>query len=274
MFFYIVVAMLAYPGGKRKQLKLIEKHLPDVMPAEVFDPFGGGGSVSMWLAEKFPESTIHFNDLKAVLPGLMDVMRDEAKTDELCAALEAAHIHTKEDRRPYMERSATDPAAFVIASATGFRNQAESVTPVIKNGKIEQPERRIPCIRKISAKLQALPNIRTSAIDGLEIVENNKDKECFIYLDPPYAGTRHLYGGFSPSSIFCIADIMRDPKTIAKIMLQLDFTGGTFDIFGAGTEGKNRSLIKWWGRVNYALSGDSDHYKRLYNDYQIIATNY
>jgi len=265
--------MIAYAGSKRKQLPLIESLLPAEMPIDIFDPFGGAGSVSMFLAEKFPHSVVHFNDKKAALPGLMDALRDEVKTDELCAALQATHIETRADRLPYVASIETDAAAFLIATFTGFRSQADSKTPITRDGKIPQPASKIPAVRAVSAKLRALQNIRTSNVDGLEIIKENAEKDCFIYLDPPYAGTRHLYGGFSPSSIFSIAEIMRAPTTRSKIMIQLDFTGGTYAMFSSA-DGKQTDLIKWWGPVKYSFSNSGDRYMKLYNDYQLIATNY
>lgn len=259
--------MLPYPGSKRKQLALIEKYLPDHMSADIFDPFGGAGCVSFWLAEKFPGSAIHFNDLRASLPALCETLQDEEKTNKLIEQLKTVEITCAADRKPWIEKAEQgDAFAMVVASASGFRGMIESTSPNIRNGKITQPDGREKPLRKVFQQLRKLHNLHTTAQDGLAIIEENKNRDCFIYCDPPYAGTRHLYAGFSPESVFRIAEIMRDDQTKAKICIQLDFTGGTYTEF--------KDLIKWVGPVRYTISQELDQFKRRYNDYQLIATNY
>ncbi|MHC5827307.1 MAG: DNA adenine methylase, partial [Nostoc sp.] len=53
---------LRYPGGKSKAINQIVKYLPESFD-EFREPFVGGGSVFIYLKQKFPNLKIWINDL-------------------------------------------------------------------------------------------------------------------------------------------------------------------------------------------------------------------
>lgn len=76
---------LRYPGGKSK---VVKNTLSPLFPKEFDDfhePFIGGGSVSLWVAQLYPEKNIHVNDLNDKLTSFWTVLRDHPK--ELVAEL-------------------------------------------------------------------------------------------------------------------------------------------------------------------------------------------
>ncbi len=56
---------LRYPGGKSKAIKQISEYLPQKF-SELREPFVGGGSVFIYLKQKYPDLKIielHFQEL-------------------------------------------------------------------------------------------------------------------------------------------------------------------------------------------------------------------
>ncbi|MHC5718217.1 MAG: DNA adenine methylase, partial [Nostoc sp.] len=57
---------LRYPGGKSKAINQIAEYLPQSFD-EFREPFVGGGSVFIYLRQKFPDLKIWINDLNREL---------------------------------------------------------------------------------------------------------------------------------------------------------------------------------------------------------------
>lgn len=66
----MIKSPLRYPGGKSRAIKHIAAQLPDSF-REFREPFVGGGSVFIYLKQKFPRLKIWINDLNRELFVLM-----------------------------------------------------------------------------------------------------------------------------------------------------------------------------------------------------------
>ena len=55
---------LRYPGGKSRAISKMEQYFPDLRDyKELREPFVGGGSVALYLCQKYPHLNIWVNDL-------------------------------------------------------------------------------------------------------------------------------------------------------------------------------------------------------------------
>ena len=52
---------LRYPGGKSRAIKFLNQHLPNTV-CNYREPFLGGGSMALWIAQRWPQSNIWVND--------------------------------------------------------------------------------------------------------------------------------------------------------------------------------------------------------------------
>ena len=52
---------LRYPGGKSRAMKFLGEYFPKNIESYV-EPFLGGGSVALWVTQKYPNANIHVND--------------------------------------------------------------------------------------------------------------------------------------------------------------------------------------------------------------------
>ena len=70
---------LRYVGGKSK---VVKKTLSPLFPKEFknfYEPFIGGGSVALWIAQMYPDMDIHINDLNSKLFSFWLTLRDKPK---------------------------------------------------------------------------------------------------------------------------------------------------------------------------------------------------
>ena len=68
---------LRYPGGKSRAVKKMAPYFPDLSNYTSYsEPFIGGGSVALWVAQTYPDLPIHINDLHTPLYHFWTTLRD------------------------------------------------------------------------------------------------------------------------------------------------------------------------------------------------------
>ncbi|MEA5505931.1 DNA adenine methylase [Halotia wernerae UHCC 0503] len=195
----MIKSPLRYPGGKSKAIKQIAKYLPDKF-SKFREPFVGGGSVFIYLKQKFPDLKIWINDLnrelflfwqftQSHLPQLVKEIRHvkDQCTDGKLLFEELASVDTN-------SLSDFDRAVrFFILNRITFSGTVES------GGFSEQAFHQRFTYSSIDRleKLETIltPDIKITNLDYGEILHAD-GKDVFIFLDPPYfAATKSkLYG--------------------------------------------------------------------------------
>ncbi|MDB9306898.1 MULTISPECIES: DNA adenine methylase [Cyanophyceae] len=195
----MIKSPLRYPGGKSKAIKQIAKHLPDNF-SEFREPFVGGGSVFIYLKQKFPHLKIWINDLnrelflfwkytQSHLPQLVEEIRrvKDKYTDGKILFKELTTIDTQ--TLSDFERA----ARFFILNRITFSGTVES------GGFSEQAFHKrftYSSIERLEKLAEILTDdVKITNLDYSELLDAD-GKNVFIFLDPPYfAATKsRLYG--------------------------------------------------------------------------------
>jgi len=187
---------LRYPGGKSRAVERIAALVPSF--EEFREPFVGGGSVFIYLKQKFPGKRFWINDIyrDLALFWQQNQIAPLAVVEQILSWKseftdgKALHKFLREHKE-YFNESETAAAFFVFnritfsgtTEAGGFSMQAFEKR--FTDSSIERLK-RIP---------EILPNVRISNSDYEEII-NHEGENVFLFLDPPYfsAVNSALYG--------------------------------------------------------------------------------
>ena len=195
----MIKSPLRYPGGKSKAIDQIAEYIPDSF-SEYREPFVGGGSVFIYLKQKFPHLQIWINDLnrelflfwkfsQSHLPQLIEEIRciKEKYTNgkQLFEEFTKVDINKLSD----FERA----VRFFVLNRITFSGTVES------GGFSEQAFHKRFTKSSID-RLEKLENILTADVkitnlDYSELLQA-EGQDIFIFLDPPYftATKSKLYG--------------------------------------------------------------------------------
>ncbi len=187
---------LRYPGGKSRAVQKICALIPPFK--EFREPFVGGGSVSIYLKQKFPDKKFWINDKYAELFAFWRGMQNDS--DEVIAQIlrwktefsdgKTLYNFLKE-KKPNFNKIETAAMFFIFnritfsgtTEAGGFSNQAFEKR--FTDSSIE----RLKDFDKI------LKDVKITN-DDYEKVITKKGENVFLFLDPPYftATNSALYG--------------------------------------------------------------------------------
>ncbi len=189
---------LRYPGGKQKAIPLIANYLPAEFK-EYREPFIGGGSVALYILQKYPELPCWMNDLN----GEIYCFWSEVKFN----------LTELVDRVAQVKRESEDGRALfnslALADTSGMSSLERAVRFFVLNritfsGTIEsggysnasfQTRFTESSINRLSNLKGWLENTQITNYDYRVLLEE-PGEDVFIFLDPPYLSkTRSkLYG--------------------------------------------------------------------------------
>ncbi|WP_066426755.1 DNA adenine methylase [Anabaena sp. 4-3] len=190
---------LRYPGGKSKAINQIVEHLPENF-TEFREPFIGGGSVFIYLKQKFPHLKFWINDLNQELFLFWKI----AQSDISRLVAEVRHIKDKytDGKILFTELTSVDvnqlsdlerAVRFFVLNRITFSGTVES-------GGFSQEAFHKRFTYSSIERLEKLANILTPDIqitnlDYSELV-TAAGENVFLFLDPPYvsATKSKLYG--------------------------------------------------------------------------------
>ncbi len=195
----MIKSPLRYPGGKSKAINKIVQDLPDSF-SEFREPFVGGGSVFIYLKQKFPDLKIWINDLnpevflfwkytQSHLPQLVKEIHyiKEKYTDGrlLFQNLTTVNINNLSE----FERA----VRFFILNRITFSGTVESggfSQQAFDNRFTYSSIERLEKLETILTE-----DIKITNLDYSELLQA-EDNDIFIFLDPPYftATKSRLYG--------------------------------------------------------------------------------
>ncbi|MGB3651301.1 MAG: DNA adenine methylase [Rivularia sp. (in: cyanobacteria)] len=195
----MIKSPLRYPGGKSKALKKIIQYLPDNFD-EYREPFVGGGSLFIYLKQKFPDLKIWINDLNPELfffwkiaqlnlPQLIEEIRfiKDSHTNGKLLFTELTTVD--KNKLSNLERA----VRFFVLNRITFSGTVEA------GGFSEQAFHKrftyssIERLEKLETILSE--DVKITNLDYSELL-HPKGKNVFLFLDPPYftATKSKLYG--------------------------------------------------------------------------------
>jgi DNA adenine methylase len=195
---YSIKSPLRYPGGKSRALEQIEQHIP-LSFDEFREPFVGGGTVFIWIRQKFPLAKVWINDLnfdlfcfwKEAKQNLHRLISEVKRVKENELDGKALFLKMREDRTQSL--SDFDRAVrFFVMNRITFSGTVDS------GGFSETAfHRRFThtSIERLSRLKSILDGVRITHLDYKNVL-NEEANNTFIFLDPPYLGATEsrLYG--------------------------------------------------------------------------------
>jgi DNA adenine methylase len=190
---------LRYPGGKSKAINQIVEYLPESF-AEFREPFIGGGSVFIYLKQKFPDLKFWINDLNQELFLFWEI----AQTDISQLVQEVHYIKNKytDGKLLFTELTSVDvnnlsdlerAVRFFVLNRITFSGTVES------GGFSQEAFHKRFTYSSIErlGKLETIltKDIQITNLDYSELI-NAQGENVFLFLDPPYfsATKSKLYG--------------------------------------------------------------------------------
>jgi DNA adenine methylase len=194
----VIKSPLRYPGGKSKAIDKICAYLPDKF-SEYREPFVGGGSVFIYLKQKYPHLKFWINDLntelflfwkiaQSCLTQLVTEVRciKDNYTDGRLLFQELTTINV--DELSEIERA----IRFFVLNRITFSGTIES------GGYSEESFHKrftYSSIERLEWLENILENVRVTNLDYGDLLTPDGE-DVFLYLDPPYFGATKskLYG--------------------------------------------------------------------------------
>jgi len=192
----MIKSPLRYPGGKNRAVKIIAPLIPEF--DEYREPFVGGGSVFIYLKQKYPNKKYWINDLYPNLYHFWNKCKNDI-TSLIKQINEWKNIYKngKELHRFLLDNiddfdDLKKASAFFVFNRITFSGTTESGG--FSNAAFEK-RFTLSSIERVKALATVLPNTEITNYDFEQVIET-KGKNIFFFLDPPYysATKSALYG--------------------------------------------------------------------------------
>ncbi len=192
----MIKSPLRYPGGKSRAVDLIASLIP--VFDEFREPFLGGGSIFIYLKQKFPGKNFWVNDLYLELFKFWEMSQKDVD-----AVIEKVYKWKKQfaegkELHKYLVNNISQfndlekAAAFFIFNRITFSGTTESGGYSEQSFRGRFTESSIHRLQKIGAVINGT---KITNLDFQKVIEQD-GKNVFIFLDPPYhsATKSALYG--------------------------------------------------------------------------------
>jgi DNA adenine methylase len=194
---------LRYPGGKSKATTKMAPYFPPKNNVKHYrEPFLGGGSVALWMAQNYNLESVWVNDLYWPLYNFWIHLRDRG--EQLSDALRETktNYNTVDKARELFEQSKKElndkdttnfekAVNFWIVNKCSFSGLTESSSFSKAASEGNFTLKGIADLKEYS-KLIKNWKITNQSYDTL--LDGTIDDDIFIYLDPPYEISSNLYG--------------------------------------------------------------------------------
>lgn len=194
----ILKSPLRYPGGKSRAIPKILEQLPESF-LELREPFVGGGSVFIYIRQKFPVVKVWINDLNFDLYCFWKVT--QANPGELAGRITKIKNETKNGRglfdefRGSLNKNLSDfdrALRFFILNRITFSGTVDSggYSELAYHSRFTHSS-----ISRLLSLEPLLQNVKITNLDYRDVIQE-PGNNVFIFLDPPYlAATKsRLYG--------------------------------------------------------------------------------
>ncbi|MEA5553358.1 DNA adenine methylase [Anabaena cylindrica UHCC 0172] len=195
----MIKSPLRYPGGKSRAIKQISEYLPESF-SEFREPFVGGGSVFIYLKQKYPQLKIEINDLNREL--FLFWYLAQSDLSKLVAEIRYVKEKYQDGKLLFSDLTTVDvdslsdlerAVRFFVLNRITFSGTVESGGFSMEAFHSRFTDSSIDRLEKLADILTA--DIKVTNLDYSQIL-NAEDKDVFIFLDPPYfkAEKSKLYG--------------------------------------------------------------------------------
>ena len=192
----MIKSPLRYPGGKNRAIKNISPLIPDFK--EYREPFLGGGSVFVYLKQKYPNKKFWINDIYTNLFYFWKYCK--INPSELLNQIKAWKAEVKDGKKLHRYllenidsfNELQKAAAFFVFNRITFSGTTESGG--FSNSAF-QKRFTDSSIERVEQLSKILDNTKITNYDYQDVVDEPGDN-VFIFLDPPYysATKSALYG--------------------------------------------------------------------------------
>ena len=189
---------LRYPGGKSRAIKVLMPFFPQDFD-ELAEPFFGGGSVGLYLAQNFGLKQIFANDLNTDLYCFWQTLKTQNKAliDEIKRTRQT-HTNGRELYEKLLARRGENLSDFQRAVDFFVLNRI-TFSGVVDCGGYSQKayeSRFTPSSIERLKNMDSILRNFTFSNQSYESLLQNNGKRVFIFLDPPYfsASKSKLYG--------------------------------------------------------------------------------
>ena len=189
---------LRYPGGKSRAIKVLMPFFPQDFD-ELAEPFFGGGSVGLYLAQNFGLKQIFANDLNTDLYCFWQTLKTQNKAliDEIKRTRQT-HTNGRELYEKLLARRGENLSDFQRAVDFFVLNRI-TFSGVVDCGGYSQKayeSRFTPSSIERLKNMDGILRNFTFSNQSYESLLQNNGKRVFIFLDPPYfsASKSKLYG--------------------------------------------------------------------------------
>ncbi|HEY9800376.1 MAG TPA: DNA adenine methylase [Leptolyngbyaceae cyanobacterium] len=190
---------LRYPGGKSKAIKQIIEYLPESFD-EYREPFVGGGSVFIYLKQKYPKLKIWINDLNTDL--FLFWKYAQSNLSQMVTEVRLIKDKYQDGKLLFLELTNID-----IKSLSDFDRAVRffvlnriTFSGTVESGGFSQEAFHKRFTYSSIERLEKLESILTEDIEITNLdysqVLNTGGENIFLFLDPPYfsANKSRLYG--------------------------------------------------------------------------------
>ncbi|MBH8562785.1 DNA adenine methylase [Nostoc sp. CENA67] len=190
---------LRYPGGKSKAINQIVEYLLDNF-SEFREPFVGGGSVFIYLKQKFPDLKIWINDLNRELFLFWKLAQSDIA--QLVKEIRQIKLNYTNGKILFTELTTVDvntltdlerAVRFFVLNRITFSGTVESGGYSQEAFKKRFTDSSIERLENLENIL--LPDIKITNLDYSQLL-TEAGEDVFLFLDPPYfsATKSRLYG--------------------------------------------------------------------------------
>ena len=194
---------LRYPGGKSRACKKLAPHFPDLSKyTEYREPFLGGGSVAIYITQRYPNLDVWVNDLYEPLTNFWTQLRDNS--DEIKRQLQELKQRNPDpvsakslflDSKDYLGKDpggcdlTSRAVAFYIVNKCSFSGLSESSS---FSAQASDQNFSMRGIEKLPFYSQLIQKWHITNLSYEKLMTD--DDTVFLYLDPPYSIKDNLYG--------------------------------------------------------------------------------
>ena len=194
---------LRYPGGKSRAVKKMAPYFPPLGDyAEYREPFLGGGSVALYVAQQYPHISIWVNDLYEPLYTFWKQLQISGKklTNELIQ-LKSRYPDRESARGLFLESrqyldlplASSEPfhraCSFYVVNKCSFSGLTESSS---FSAQASDQNFSMRGIEKLPFYSQLIQKWHITNLSYEKLMSD--DQTVFLYLDPPYSIKDNLYG--------------------------------------------------------------------------------
>lgn len=194
---------LRYPGGKSRAIRKMDPYIPELRNyGEFREPFIGGGSVAIHVTKKYPTMKVWVNDLYEPLVNFWKQLQKDgfAMKDKLTELkYRNCEPNTAKDlflsSKEYLAEGGDDDfwraVCFYIVNKCSFSGLTESssFSKAASEGNFS-----LRGINKLPGYTNIIRNWEITNLSYEELLDEESERNAFVYLDPPYDIKDNIYG--------------------------------------------------------------------------------